>query len=137
MTFICGGMIDFVADHLAILFNHQFYLPAASLGSFALYYFLTRLQCLVFLVMRLRKIKGLCLGSFQRIGHAILQNRNSVNGYGNCLIGIACLDADSGTGGIDKPEIRSAPADGRIHTRSHIRRLKGMGTAHGNLHTGF
>lgn len=48
---------------------------------------------------------------------------------------IAGPDANGGTGGVYKTEIRLFPADGRILSRSHIVWFKGVRTAEGNFHS--
>ena len=43
MALIGHGMVDLLADHLAVLGDHQAGLPVASLAAGALYLLLTRL----------------------------------------------------------------------------------------------
>ena len=64
---------------------------------------------------------------------AILQHRDSINGYRTGLIVIACADTNGRTGIVHKFVVRTAPAYRRVGSRCYIRRFKGMGAAHSGL----
>ena len=137
MALIGHAVIYILTDHFSILGNDKSGLPFASLASVTLYLFHARSQGRILLIGWCRRIGLAELGGLQRVGFAILKNRNSVNGNCAGLIIIACTDADGCTRVVHKFVIRAAPAYGCIRSGCNIGRFKGMRTTHGSFKTCF
>ena len=97
MPLIGSLVIQFSGNLLAILIDHLIGFPPAAGTSAADRFLYSGFQCLIIYMLRLRHSQILYLFGFQIPGDAIIQNRNTVYGYGHLLICVACTQADGCT----------------------------------------
>ena len=116
-------MEEFTADFLAILIDYEISGPSAA-GYGLLHDLLFRkLKCLVFLIYRNRRIDGACLLRSHADLLTVFYDLHSIDGNGQLLIDEVGLNRHRIIGIINKFEVRSAEAHGRVFTRCYIGRL--------------
>ena len=122
-------MEELVADDGSILGDHQVRGPAASQRGLLGHHLDTRLERLVLLVDRRRRIDVADLLRVHPHLHALLQNRHAVDGDRQLLVIEAGADGDGELRGVGKLHIRAAVADHGVLARRHIAGLVAVGVA--------